>query len=89
MARAPTLSTVSTRRLQIAKMAKEAPDMALTNVAHHVDVEWLREAWRLTRKNGAVGIDEQTADAYKQRLEDNLQDLHERLKTGRYRAQAT
>jgi hypothetical protein len=31
--------------------------MAFTTLAHHIDLDWLKEAFRLTRKDGAVGID--------------------------------
>ena len=34
--------------------------MALTTLAHHIDVDWLREAYRRTRKDGARGVDGQT-----------------------------
>ena len=38
--------------------------MALTTLAHHIDLEWLREAYRRTRKDGATGVDGQTAEEY-------------------------
>src|SRR5262244_3237041 len=54
---------------------------------HHVlDLEWMREAYRLTRKDGAPGIDGVTAAEYAQSLEANLSDLLERIKSGRYQA---
>ena len=56
--------TVSTRLQQIAELASQAPKMVLTSLAHHIDVELLREAYRLTRKSGAVGVEGQTAAAY-------------------------
>ncbi|MFI5299607.1 MAG: hypothetical protein ACHREM_16080 [Polyangiales bacterium] len=31
--------------------------MAFTTLAHHIDIEWMREAYRRTRKDGAVGVD--------------------------------
>lgn len=77
---------ISTKLEQIAKLAKEAPGMAFTTLAHHLDVEWLREAYRRTRKDGAVGVDGQTADEYAAHLEDNLRSLLERAKSGTYRA---
>jgi RNA-directed DNA polymerase len=46
----------------------------------------LREAYRLTRKDGAVGVDGQTAAAYAENLEGNLQALLDRFKSGRYYA---
>ena len=36
--------------------------MAFTSLAHHIDIDWLHEAYCLTRKDGAVGVDGQTAD---------------------------
>ena len=38
---------VSTKLLRIAKLAGEAPEMVLTTLAHHIDVEFLHEAYRL------------------------------------------
>jgi len=52
------LSTVSTKLLGIAKLAKESPQMVLTTLAHHIDVEFLKEAYHRTRKDGAVGVDD-------------------------------
>jgi group II intron reverse transcriptase/maturase len=60
--------------------------MVLTTLAHHIDVEFLREAYRLTRKDAAVGVDGQTAQAYAANLEGNLETLLSRLKSGTYRA---
>src|SRR5262245_64683571 len=46
----------------------------------------MREAYRLTRKDGAPGIDGVMAAEYAQNLEVNLSDLLERIKSGRYQA---
>ena len=54
--------TISTRMQRIAELAKQAPEMAFTTLAHPIDVEWLREAYRRTRKGGALGVDGQSAD---------------------------
>jgi len=70
----------------MAELARRTPEMVLTALAHHIDVELLREAYRLTRKSGAVGVDGQTAAAYAENLEDNLQSLLDRLKSGTYKA---
>ena len=82
----PSSETVSTKLQRIAKLAREAPDMAFTSLAHHIDIEWLREAYRRTRKDGAVGVDGQTAAEYEKALETNLQLLLDRAKSGTYRA---
>jgi group II intron reverse transcriptase/maturase len=58
--------------------------MVITTLAHHIDVAWLGEAYRRTRKDGAVGVDEVSAEAYAANLEDNLKGLLKRFKTGSY-----
>lgn len=85
-ARTSGLGTVSTKQQRIAELARQAPPMAFTTLAHHIDLEWLKEAYQRTRKDGAVGIDGQTARDYAAHLEDNLRSLLERAKSGRYHA---
>ena len=51
-----------------------------------MDINWLKEAYRRTRKNGAAGVDGVTADEYEQDLEGNLQRLLDRAKSGTYQA---
>lgn len=77
---------ISTRLQSIAKLAREAPDMVMVTLAHHIDIELLKVAFDRTRKGGAVGVDGQTAEEYAENLEDNLGSLHERFKSGQYRA---
>jgi len=77
---------ISTRLQAIAELARGAPDMVLKTLAHHIDVEFLKEAFNRTRKDGAVGVDGQTAEEYAEHLEENLKSLHERFKSGLYRA---
>ena len=77
---------ISTRLERIATLARQLRDQPLTTLAHHIDLEWLREAHRRTRKDGATGVDGQSADEYATQLEDNLRSLLERAKSGTYRA---
>jgi RNA-directed DNA polymerase len=84
MAETSSSTTVSTKLERIAKLAREMPQAALTTLAQHIDVDWLREAYRRTRKDGATGVDGQTADEYASRLEENLGSLFERVKSGSY-----
>jgi len=77
---------ISTRLQRVAKLAKEMPQAALTTLAHHIDVDLLREAYRYTRKDGAVGVDGQTAREYAEKLEENLCLLLECARSGTYRA---
>lgn len=80
------LEDVYTKLARIAELAREAPGMAFTTLAHHIDKEFLREAYRLTRKDGAVGVDGQTAKQYETELESHLESLLERFKSGSYHA---
>lgn len=78
--------TVSTKLERIAKLAREKRGEALTTLGHYIDLEWMREAYRRTRKDGATGVDRQSAEQFAERLEENLQSLLERAKSGTYRA---
>lgn len=78
--------SVSTKQARIAKLARQMPEAAMCSLSYQVDLEWLGEAFRRTRKDGAVGIDGQTADEYAENLEANLQSLLDRAKSGSYRA---
>jgi group II intron reverse transcriptase/maturase len=77
---------VSTKLERIAKLAREIRGATLKTLAHHIDVNWLREAYRRTRKDGAPGVDGVSAEQYAEHLEENLQSLLDRAKSGRYRA---
>jgi group II intron reverse transcriptase/maturase len=79
-------TNVSTKQERIAALAKQSPQMAFTSLAYLMDIDWLKEAYRRTRKDGAVGVDGVTAGEYEQDLEGNLQRLLDRAKSGTYRA---
>jgi RNA-directed DNA polymerase len=46
------------------------PDKPLTSLSHHVDIEWLTQAYERTRKSGAPGVDGQTAAQYAAQMQD-------------------
>jgi len=77
---------VYTKQQRIAELAKLMVDAGFTSLAYLIDLEWLREAYRRTRKDGAAGVDEVTAEEYEKDLEGNLQSLLDRFKSGRYHA---
>jgi group II intron reverse transcriptase/maturase len=81
----PKSQPISTQIQEIAKQAIAYPE-AFRTLVHRIDVEWLREAYRRTNKSSAAGIDGITAAAYAVNLEENLQELHRRLKRGQYKA---
>ena len=82
----PIPEGVSTRLQRIAMLAREDPERSFLSLAHHINVDLLQEAYRRTRKDGAVGVDGETAAEYGKDLEKRLEDLEGRLKSGRYYA---
>ncbi len=47
---------ISTRLERIAELSRHLRDRPLTTLAHHIDLEWLCEAYRRTRKDGATSV---------------------------------
>jgi RNA-directed DNA polymerase len=79
-------ANLSTKRRWIAELARTKPGTVLFSLHHVIDLEWMKEAYRLTRKDGATGIDGATAADYEANLMANLTDLLDRIKSGRYKA---
>jgi RNA-directed DNA polymerase len=84
MTKTSDFEIVFTRQRRIAYLAKQMPEKALISLNQHLDLSWLREAYRRTRKDSAVGVDGQTAADYERDLEGNLRSLLERAKSGTY-----
>jgi len=84
MTETPNSQDISTKLERIAKLAREIRGATLKTLAHHIDVSWMHEAYRRTRKSGALGVDGVSAKQYAEHLEDNLRSLLERAKSGRY-----
>jgi RNA-directed DNA polymerase len=81
-----SLPTVSTKLQWIAETAVREPGRVFTTLAYLIDIDFLKEAFDRTRKDSAPGVDGVTAEEYAENLDANLQNLHERLRTGRYKA---
>jgi len=81
-----TLSKVSTKMQQIAQNAERMPHVSFTSLSYHLDMEWMYEAYKETRKDGAVGVDGQTAKEFQEDLKGNLDSLLELAKSGKYKA---
>jgi RNA-directed DNA polymerase len=78
--------TVTTKLQQIAEQAARDPDRVFWTLTHLIDEDFLREAYRHTSKSSAAGVEGVTAQQYAEHLDDNLRDLHERLRSGCYQA---
>src|SRR5271166_2890061 len=71
---------------RVRQVAQQDKGARFTALLHHVSVDRLRSAFWAIRPDAAPGVDGVRWAAYRQDLEDNLTDLHERLHTGRYQA---
>lgn len=76
--------TVSLKLCQLREQAKAHPDRVFTTLHHIVGIDFLREAYRRTRKDAAAGADKVTAQAYAKDLEGNLESLYRRYLEGSY-----
>ena len=61
------------------------PNYRFRNLYGMIDMELLRLAWRGLNKRAASGVDQVSAKEYERNLEENLDDLIDRLKAKRYR----
>jgi len=66
----------------MAAQAARDPARVFPTLAHLIDEDFLREAYRHTSKTSAAGIDGVTAPLYAAPLDENLRDWHERLRRG-------
>lgn len=87
MTDASTSLDMSTELRKVAERAKREPAGRFHSLAHLIDEELLAGAFARLRNDAAVGVDGITKEHYGQELESKLKDLHERLRTKRYRHQ--
>ncbi len=60
------------------------PEMVFTSLAHRIDLDLLKQCFRQIRKSESAGVDKVTAKEYAKNLEENLYNLHQRLRRGQY-----
>lgn len=81
-----TPDSISSKLQRIATVARTHPGVPLRALAHHIDRPWLAAAFASLRTTAAAGIDGVSTAQYAQNLEDNLQSLLDRAKSGTYQA---
>jgi retron-type reverse transcriptase len=79
--RSEEVSTVQQRR---AELARERPNECFTALNHYLTVDWLKAAFYRVKPDSAPGVDGQSWSEYLQRLDENLRDLLDRIKSGSY-----
>jgi len=85
--RAQDRISVSQALDRIRKAAKERMKERFTALLHHVGVATLRTAFYALRRDAAPGADGLTWQDYEADLDRRIEDLHERVQRGTYRAQ--
>ncbi len=83
MANASTLENMSPQLVKVAERAQREPEGRFHSLAHLIDVPALERTYRRIRKDAAAGVDGVTKESYGEELEQNLRDLHVRLKEAR------
>ena len=79
--------SMSTKLNRIAELAKEDKGLKFFSIAHLLTQDALYEAFESLRKDASVGVDGVTYAAYEVHVWENIRKLHDRLKSGQYRAQ--
>jgi group II intron reverse transcriptase/maturase len=85
--RTPSRESALSALERVRQAARRDRRMRFTALMHHVySLETLRPAYLSLKREAAPGVDGQTWRHYGEALEENLQDLSDRLKRGAYRA---
>jgi RNA-directed DNA polymerase len=84
--RAQSRVSVSQALDRIRQVAKERKKERFTALFHHISIDLLEEAFFELKEDAAPGVDRLTWADYEADLERNLEDLHERVQRGAYRA---
>jgi RNA-directed DNA polymerase len=74
---------------RVREAARRDKETKFTALFHHLTIERLRAAYLALERRAAPGVDGVTWEQYGSNLEANLQELHERLHRGAYRAKAS
>ena len=73
--------------MRVQEAARRGRKTRFTALLHHVDVEALYRAFCRLKRRAAAGVDGETVASYEEHLAERLQDLCNRVHTGRYRPQ--
>jgi RNA-directed DNA polymerase len=79
-------ATRETQFARIAQKAQENPDEVFTSLAHYLTEEYLMSSFKKLNKSATSGIDRVSWNDYELNLQTRIEDLHKRLRTGKYKA---
>ena len=78
-------AAMETKLARISQLSGEHPDMVFTSIGHLINKELLKECHKEMDGKKAVGTDGITKEEYGARLEENLEELEEKLKKKAYK----
>src|SRR5256885_15209871 len=84
--RTQSWTSVSQALERIRKVTSERKKERFTALFHHINSKLLEEAFYELAQNAAPGVDRLTWKDYEANLEQNIEDLHDRVQRGAYRA---
>ena len=84
--RTQSRESVSQALERIRKVARQKKKERFTTLFHHIDTELLGAAFVEIKEDAAPGVDQLRWTDYEANLERNLEDLHDRVQRGAYRA---
>jgi RNA-directed DNA polymerase len=79
-------NTLSTKLNRLSEIAKQNPTLKFISLAHLMDKECLIRAYMELNPKATIGIDQVTYEEYGGKLQENIEDLLQRLKSKKYRA---
>src|ERR1700746_3788667 len=83
--RTQSRANVSQALERIRKVARERKKERFTALFHHISIDLLEQAFYELKTNAAPGVDQLTWTDYEADLDDNIEDLHNRVQQGAYR----
>jgi group II intron reverse transcriptase/maturase len=84
--RAQDRVSVSQALERVRQAARQRKKARFTSLLHHIGPAMLRTAFYAIKRDAAPGVDGMTWETYEQDLDRRIEDLHERVKSGAYRA---
>ena len=84
--RAQDRASVSQALERVRQVARQRKKERFTSLLHHVNSAMLRTAFYAMKRDAAPGVDGMTWETYEEDLDRRIEDLHERVKRGAYRA---
>jgi hypothetical protein len=78
--------TASNGLIAVRRAARQSKSLRFTALLHHITIDLLKRSYLSLERDSAPGIDDVTWQAYGENLEEKLEDLHDKVHRGSYRA---